>query len=57
MTGNNHYGTLGVERDASTREIKKAFLKLSKETHPDVGGKTACIEKFKVISEAARYER
>ena len=53
----DHYETLGVARDSKVKDIKSAFLKLSKETHPDVGGKTANVERFKRISEAARYAR
>tara|TARA_B100000941_G_C28477806_1_gene540308 strand:+ start:514 stop:1365 length:852 start_codon:yes stop_codon:yes gene_type:complete len=43
------YKTLGVSRDAETGEVKKAFLKLAKEYHPDKGGDA---EKFKQINEA-----
>ncbi|KAK5630354.1 hypothetical protein RRF57_006069 [Xylaria bambusicola] len=31
----DHYADLGVSPDASTQEIRRAFYKLAKETHPD----------------------
>lgn len=46
----DYYKTLGVKKDASQDEIKKAFRKLALEHHPDkTGGKD---EKFKEINEA-----
>lgn len=46
----DYYKTLGVEKNASQDEIKKAFRKLALEHHPDKnGGKD---EKFKEINEA-----
>ena len=48
----SHYETLGIAKDATKDEIKKAFRKLSKETHPDVAGGAANTERFKQISEA-----
>ena len=45
----DYYKTLGVSRDATTDEIKKAFRKLAREHHPDAGGSEA---KFKEINEA-----
>jgi len=53
MGRRSHYDTLGVDRDATRKEIRSAFLALSKETHPDVGGATADAEKFKEVSVAA----
>ena len=44
-----YYDVLGVERNASDDEIKKAFRKLAVKYHPDRGGDEA---KFKEISEA-----
>tara|TARA_B100000085_G_C18546301_1_gene514028 strand:- start:1387 stop:2211 length:825 start_codon:yes stop_codon:yes gene_type:complete len=34
----DHYQTLGVSRDASQQDIKKAFRKLAMKHHPDKGG-------------------
>ena len=47
---NNYYETLGVSKDASQDEIKKAYRKLSKQYHPDVNPEGA--EKFKEIATA-----
>ncbi len=49
MATKNFYDVLGVKRDASQDEIKKAFRKLAQKHHPDAGGDE---EKFKEISEA-----
>jgi curved DNA-binding protein CbpA len=50
----DHYQTLNVPRNASPEQIKKAYRKLSLETHPDVtkGCQITNAEKFKRISEA-----
>ncbi|AJC11473.1 molecular chaperone DnaJ [Berryella intestinalis] len=45
----DYYKTLGVSRDASADEIKKAFRKLARTHHPDAGGDEA---RFKEINEA-----
>jgi DnaJ-class molecular chaperone len=49
----NLYDTLGVKRDASADDIRKAYRKLAKKLHPDVnpGSKTA-EDKFKAVSGA-----
>lgn len=47
-----HYDTLGVSKNATKKEIKAAFRKLSLETHPDVAAGSANVERFKQISEA-----
>ena len=47
------YQTLGVPRNASADEVKKAFRKLARQYHPDKNpGDKASEEKFKVINEA-----
>ncbi|RBP45963.1 curved DNA-binding protein [Roseimicrobium gellanilyticum] len=49
----DYYTTLGVPRDASEADIKKAFRKLAREHHPDVAkDKEAAEERFKEINEA-----
>lgn len=49
----DYYTTLGVPRDASEAEIKKAFRKLARQYHPDIAkNKKAAEEKFKQINEA-----
>ena len=45
----DYYKTLGVARNATADEIKKAFRKLARKHHPDTGGDEA---KFKELNEA-----
>lgn len=45
----NHYAVLGVDRDATDAQIKKAWRKLLLKHHPDKGGDAA---KFREIQEA-----
>jgi len=62
------YKTLGVARDATEPQIRKAYLKLAKTTHPDLNpGDAKAEERFKAINVAhdllqdadqrARYDR
>jgi DnaJ-class molecular chaperone len=49
----NLYETLGVKRDASTDDIRKAYRKLARKHHPDVNpGNKSAEDKFKAISSA-----
>src|SRR5438105_12295096 len=49
----DYYKSLGVARDASEADIKKAFRKLAREYHPDVAkNKKQAEEKFKELTEA-----
>ena len=50
---NNPYEVLGVSRDASEDEIKKAYRALSRKYHPDANpGNREAENKFRKISEA-----
>lgn len=50
MMGKDYYQILGVKKDATQDEIKKAFRKLAHEHHPDKGNGNG--DKFKEINEA-----
>ena len=53
MANKTYYDTLGVEEDASAREIKKAYRRLARKHHPDRNpDDPGAEERFKKIQEA-----
>ncbi len=51
-TKRDYYEILGVPRNASQEEIKKAFRRLARKYHPDINKSPEAQEKFKEINEA-----
>ena len=48
----DHYEVLGVDRDASTDDIKKAYRRLARQLHPDVNPGADASERFKEVTHA-----
>jgi molecular chaperone DnaJ len=46
----DYYATLGVGRDASAEELKKAYRKLARQYHPDVNDAPDASDKFKELT-------
>ncbi len=48
----DYYEVLGVPRDASSEDIRRAYRKLAREYHPDVNKDPGAEDRFKEVSEA-----
>ena len=52
MNTTEYYDRLGVSKDASQDEIKRAYRKMSKNYHPDINKEPGAEEKYKEVQEA-----
>ncbi len=52
MKYKDYYQVLGVSRDASHDDIKRAYRRLARKYHPDVSKETNAEERFKEVAEA-----
>ncbi len=48
----DHYATLGVRKDATPEEIKRAYRRLARQLHPDVNPDAETQERFKEVTSA-----
>ena len=52
MEFKDYYKIMGVERNASQDDIKRAYRKLARKYHPDVSKEANAEERFKALGEA-----
>lgn len=52
MAQEDYYSVLGVDRNASDKEITSAYRKLAKKYHPDLNHEPGAEEKYKKVNEA-----
>ncbi|MBA1148424.1 DnaJ domain-containing protein [Ectothiorhodospiraceae bacterium WFHF3C12] len=52
MEFKDYYAILGVDRDASQEDIKRAYRKLARKYHPDVSKEADAEQRFKEVGEA-----
>ena len=48
----DYYATLGVRKDATPEEVKRAYRRLARQLHPDVNPDPATQERFKEVTSA-----
>ena len=48
----DYYGTLGVAKDATPEQLKRAYRKLARELHPDVNQEPNAQERFREVTTA-----
>jgi curved DNA-binding protein CbpA len=46
----DHYSLLGIQKNASIREIKRAFREKAKQIHPDIAGEVAVAEMRRLLT-------
>jgi curved DNA-binding protein len=52
MKYQDYYATMGVDRNATAQEIRRAYQKLARKYHPDVSKETDAEARFKAVGEA-----
>ena len=52
MEFKDYYAIMGVQRDATQDEIKRAYRKLARKYHPDVSKEPDAEARFKEVNEA-----